>query len=145
MKYIILILLFIGYNSSYSVEYTENHLKLADELIDISEINRIEINAMATEVLEYFQISTELENYQEIRDTYIDLFINDYLIQMRELYVSYYSEDDIKAMLQFYKSDVGKKILKNSGQLRNDIELSSELWTEKIYSKLESMVNEERK
>ena len=145
MKFIILVLIFFAYNSVFSVEYTENHLKLADELIDISEINRIEIDAMVTEVLEYLQISTELENYQEIRDTYIDLFINDYLVQMREIYVSYYSEDDIKELLQFYKSEIGQKVLKNSGQLRNDIELSSELWTEKIYSKLESMVNEERK
>jgi hypothetical protein len=145
MKFIILVLIFFAYNSVFSVEYTENHLKLADELIDISEMNGVDVSSIAAEVLDYFKISPDIKNYQEVKDAYIDSFKNDYLVQMREIYVSYYSEDDIRELLQFYKSDIGQKVLKNSGQLRNDIELSSELWTEKIYSKLESMVDEERK
>lgn len=145
MKYIVLIFFLIGFNISFSLEYTESHLKLADELIEISEMKDVDLAAIATEVLDYFQITPEVENYQEIKETYIDSFKNDYMIQVRELYVSYYSEDDIKAMLQFYKSDIGKKMLKNSELLSNDILLSAELWTEKMYSKLESMVDEESK
>lgn len=145
MKNIILVLFLIGFNPVFSIEYTENHLKLADELIDISEMKDVDVGAIAVEVLEYFQISPEVENYQEIKEAYIDSFKNDYLIQVRDLYVSYYSEDDIKAMIQFYKSDIGKKMLKNSDLLSNDIVLSAELWTEKIHSKLESMVDEESK
>ncbi|PKL79711.1 MAG: hypothetical protein CVV25_06890 [Ignavibacteriae bacterium HGW-Ignavibacteriae-4] len=145
MKYIVLIFFLIGFNLSFSLEYTESHLKLADELIEISEMKDVDLAAIAAEVLDYFQITPEVENYQEIKETYIDSFKNDYMIQVRELYVSYYSEDDIKAILQFYKSDIGKKMLKNSELLSNDILLSAELWTEKMYSKLESMVDEESK
>ncbi len=145
MKYIVLFLFLIGGNSAISIEYSENHLGLADELIGISEMNGVDVSAIAVEVLDYFQISTDVENYQDIKETYIESFKNDYLMQVRELYVSYYSEEDIKALIQFYKSEIGKKVLKNTDQLSNDIVLSAELWTEKIYSKLESMVDEESK
>ncbi len=145
MKYIIIVFFLIGFNSVFSIEYTESHLKLADELIEITEMKDVNIGDIAAEVLEYFQFSPDIENYQEIKDAYIDSFKNDYMIQVRELYVSYYSEDDIKAIIQFYKSDIGIKMLKNADQLSNDIMLSAELWSEKIYSKLESMVDEESK
>lgn len=145
MKYIVILFFLLGFNLTFSVEYTESHLKLADELIEISEMNGVDVAAIAAEVLEYFQITPEVGNYQEIKETYIESFKNDYLIQVRDLYVSYYSEEDIKAILEFYKSDIGKKMLKNSDRLSNDIMLSAELWTEKIYSKLESMVDEESK
>lgn len=145
MKYIVILFFLLGFNLTFSVEYTESHLKLADELIEISEMNGVDVAAIAAEVLEYFQITPEVGNYQEIKETYIESFKNDYLIQVRDLYVSYYSEEDIKAILEFYKSDIGKKMLKNSDRLSNDIMLSAELWTEKIYSKLESMIDEESK
>jgi len=67
------------------------------------------------------------------------------LIQVRDIYVSYYSEEEIIELIGFFKSDIGKKMLKNGDLLSNDIALSAELWTEKIYSKLESMIDEKSK
>ncbi len=145
MKYIILFIFLLVTNSLLSLEYTESHLRLADELIDISEMNNVDLESIAVEVLDYFQISSDLENYKEIKETYIESFRNDYLIQVRDIYVSYYSEEEIIELIGFFKSDIGKKMLKNGDLLSNDIALSAELWTEKIYSKLESMIDEKSK
>lgn len=145
MKYIILFIFLLVTNPLLSLEYTESHLRLADELIDISEMNNVDLESIAVEVLNYFQISSDLENYKEIKETYIESFRNDYLIQVRDIYVSYYSEEEIIELIGFFKSDIGKKMLKNGDLLSNDIALSAELWTEKIYSKLESMIDEKSK
>lgn len=145
MKYIILFIFLLVTNHLLSLEYTESHLRLADELIDISEMNNVDLESIAVEVLDYFQISSDLENYKEIKETYIESFRNDYLIQVRDIYVSYYSEEEIIELIGFFKSDIGKKMLKNGDLLSNDIALSAELWTEKIYSKLESMIDEKSK
>jgi|GEM_PF-3573451 hypothetical protein len=145
MKYIILFIFLLVTNPLLSLEYTESHLRLADELIDISEMNNVDLESIAVEVLDYFQISSDLENYKEIKETYIESFRNDYLIQVRDIYVSYYSEEEIIELIGFFKSDIGKKMLKNGDLLSNDIALSAELWTEKIYSKLESMIDEKSK
>lgn len=145
MKYIILFIFLLVTNPLLSLEYTESHLRLADELIDISEMNNVDLESIAVEVLNYFQISSDLENYKEIKETYIESFRNDYLIQVRDIYISYYSEEEIIELIGFFKSDIGKKMLKNGDLLSNDIALSAELWTEKIYSKLESMIDEKSK
>lgn len=144
MKYLILSL-FISAYSLNALEYTPNHLKLADELIELNEMKDVSVESIAEEVMGYFEFDKGLPNYNTIKDEYVKSFKNDYMVEVRDIYVSYYSEEEIESLLDFYKTELGQKLLKTTDLLSRDITMAAELWTQRIYSKLENMANEESK
>lgn len=144
MKYLILSF-FISVYCLNAIEYTSNHLKLADELIELNEMKDVSVESIAEEVMGYFEFDKSLSNYSNIKEEYVKSFKNDYMVEVRDIYVSYYSEEEIENLLQFYKTELGQKLLKTTDLLSRDITMAAEMWTQRIYSKLESMANEESK
>jgi len=145
MKIIIILTLFLIHSESKSIEYTESHIKLASEFIEINEMQDMDVDEIADEVLEYFEFDVDREVYTELKKEYIESFKTEYMEEVLDLYMSYYSEEDLIKLIEFYKSDIGKKVLETSDMLSEDIALTAELWSQKIYSKMESMVDEEGK
>lgn len=132
-----------AYITAYSIEYTESHLKNAEELIEITEMQNVDLNVLADEVFLYLEIDKNDSEYDKLKQIYISEFKSDYLKQIRDLYVSYYNESEIKELIRFYKTPLGQKLLQNSEQLNQDIMLTAELWTQKIFSKLKGQGTDE--
>lgn len=69
--------------------------------------------------IEWKQISTKID-------------ANELINQNIEIYGKYFSENEIDDLLKFYKTDLGKKLMKNSISISNEISENSIKWVEKI-------------
>lgn len=57
---------------------------------------------------------------------------NELINQNIEIYEKYFSENEIDDLLKFYRTDLGKKLIKNSIGISNEIRDNSVKWVEKI-------------
>ncbi len=111
-----------------------------------------------TEILKYFEITEAKNNYIQTIDLLLDSFKKNFknvpediwikwkfeieketqsiLDSLIPIYYKYYTLEDIKKINEFYQSDLGKKIIKNSPQvIKESFEIGTE-WGNKIKNKI---------
>ena len=59
------------------------------------------------------------EFWVKIQNEFI-ISVDDILIKLTEVYYKYYSIEDIEKIIEFYKSEIGQKLLKNQISIQNE-------------------------
>ena len=125
-KILLLIILFFVTNF-----YSQSKQEKIKELIALSGVFN-----MSEEVKNQFMLEFK-KRYPHVPETEwkqisTKIDANELINQNIEIYGKYFSENEIDDLLKFYKTDLGKKLMKNSIGISNEIRGNSVKWVEKI-------------
>lgn len=108
----------------------ENLIRELIEVLDMADVASV----MVKNIVKSFQVDEE--------SPYVKMYLSDieeFYENLIPIYDKYYSEEDIKLMLEFYKSDTAKKIRENASSIQKDANIAANNWMKSIKEKFESV------
>ncbi len=156
MKRLILTLcLVLACGTAYSGE--KEHRALAEELIKITDGDKV-MDGMKAQVSMVFQQITSQMNVQEADKPKLEKYTKRFEDILKEdmdwgkvrtqyvdLYTGTFTEKEIKSLVDFYKSDLGKKVSEKMPELMQKSMLVARTHMEIVVPKLEALTEEMRK
>ncbi|MEI6310927.1 MAG: DUF2059 domain-containing protein [Bacteroidota bacterium] len=149
MKKIICSLLLLCTLSFASQAQSKEYKKLVKEYMETTNA-LAQFNANIVTILDMFKGK---ETYSEIPDKFwvdfqaeiektsetrlIDMFV--------EIYYKYFTEEDLKEIIAFYKTPIGKKLLQNNPAIIKDAMNIGKKWGEEIAEQVIEKINKEIK
>lgn len=156
MKRLILTLcLVLACGTAYSGE--KEHRALAEELIKITDGDKV-MDGMKAQVSMVFQQITSQMNVQEADKPKLEKYTKRFEDILKEdmdwakvrtqyvdLYTGTFTEKEIKSLVDFYKSDLGKKVSEKMPELMQKSMIVARTHMEIVVPKLEALTEEMRK
>lgn len=156
MKRLILALCLVLFcTTAYSGE--KEHRGLAEELIKITEGDKVMDNYKAQVGMVFHQITAQM-NIQEADKPKLEKYTKRFEDILKEdmawakvkeqyvdLYMSTFTEKEIKTLVDFYKSDLGKKVTEKMPELIQKSMIVAQTHMGTVIPKLESLTEEMRK
>lgn len=129
--------------SSLSIFAQSSKATKINELIQITGTTKA-----ATDGIKQF-IEVYKQNYKEIPNSFWDEFTKeamntDFAKMYSPVYDKYYTEEEIDALLKFYKSDIGKKMVAKSPEVMKESMDIGRVWGEGLAQKVIKKLEEEK-
>ena len=153
-KFALLLCLILTCSTAYSGE--KEHRALAEELIKITDGDTV-MEKMKAQVTMIFQQITSQMNIQEADKPKLEKYSARFdailkedmdwekvKIQYLDLYTSVFTEEETKALVDFYKSDLGKKVTEKMPELMQQSLNVARTYMQGVLPKLEELTEEMR-
>jgi len=153
-KFALLLCLILTCSTAYSGE--KEHRALAEELIKITDGDTV-MEKMKAQVTMIFQQITSQMNIQEADKPKLEKYSARFdailkedmdwekvKIQYLDLYTSVFTEEETKALVDFYKSDLGKKVTEKMPELMQQSLNVARTYMQGVVPKLEELTEEMR-
>lgn len=127
MKKILLVVILFFVTNFYS----QNKQEKIKELIALSGVFNMSEEVKNQFMLEFKKRYSHVPE-REWKQISTKIDANELINQNIEIYGKYFSENEIDDLLKFYKTDLGKKLMKNSIGISDEIRDNSVKWVEKI-------------
>jgi hypothetical protein len=153
-KFALLLCLVLTCSTAYSGE--KEHRALAEELIKITDGDTVMEKMKAQVTMIFQQITSQmniqeadkpkLEKYSARFDAILqeDMAWEKVKIQYLDLYTSVFTEEETKALVDFYKSDLGKKVTEKMPDLMQQSLNVARTYMQGVVPKLEELTEEMR-
>ena len=129
---ILFCLLLIGI--SFASDYTKKEKDIV-KLLDISGATELEVQALVEGIDLYKEMFPEIP--EKIWIDFLSEIDNQDIIDIYlPLYDKYFTHQDIKELIQFYDSPIGKKMIRVEPYIMQESMIEGEKWGEKISTKL---------
>lgn len=156
LKKLILVLCFV-LTAMPAISGEKEHRALAEELIKITEGDTV-MEKMKAQVTMIFQQITSQMNVQEKDKSKLDAYTKrfDAIVkedmawekvkpQYLDLYTTVFTEEETKGLVDFYKSDLGKKVTAKMPELMQQSMTVARNYMQNVVPKLEALTEEMRK
>ena len=153
-KFALLLCLILTCSPAYSGE--KEHRALAEELIKITDGDTV-MEKMKAQVTMIFQQITSQMNIQEADKPKLEKYTARFdailkedmdwekvKVQYLDLYTSVFTEEETKALVDFYKSDLGKKVTEKMPELMQQSLNVARSYMQGVVPKLEELTEEMR-
>jgi len=128
MKKLIPIIFMVLCMASIEAQTKEDNIR---KLLELTNTNAIVIQVIDTLLPQYEKALPDVpKGYWDSMRENID--VNDFEKMMIALYDKYYTDEDIKQLIKFYESDIGKKMIQVMPDFTQDSFLLGQEWGKKI-------------
>lgn len=128
--------------ASYSQSIATN--ESIKELMELTGSGKLGVQ-MGNQLIEIFK-----KNYPDMRSEFWDGFEKEFTSDTFQnmvipIYKKYYSEDDVKQLIAFYKSPIGKKVTASTPQIMQESMEAGQKWGAAIGAKVYERITEQAK
>lgn len=146
---VLIVVVFIGFSNVNGQEVDKKYIKTLNKMFKVSGTEE-SYKAVTTQYLDMFKNNfpdVDVDFWKELENGVLKVSIEELTELIAPIYVKYLSLDDLKELIKFYQSDIGKKLTKVTPLITVESMKIGEEWGRKlgedIAKKLENLKKDE--
>lgn len=146
---VLIVVIFIGVSNVNGQEVNKKYIKTLNKMFKVSGTEE-SYKAVTTQYLDMFKHNfpdVDVDFWKELENGVLKVSIEELTELIAPIYIKYLSLDDLKELIKFYQSDIGKKLTKVTPLITVESMKIGEEWGRKlgedIAKKLENLKKDE--